>query len=50
MMGCINHFGGLLKDGLLYAECVDTKNGELVNDVRGRYEKESLTHAGVPYW
>jgi hypothetical protein len=35
-------------DGLLYAECVGTKNGGLVNGVRGRYEKESLPHAGVP--
>jgi fatty acid synthase subunit alpha len=46
MMGYIKH---RLKDGSLYAGWVDSKNGEPADDkdVRGRYEKEILTHAGV---
>jgi len=46
MMGYIKH---RLKDGSLYVGWVDSKNGEPVDDkdVRGRYEKEILAHAGV---
>ncbi len=38
-----------LKDGSLYVGWGDSKNGEPVDnkDVRGRYEKEILAHAGV---
>ncbi|KAL0953237.1 hypothetical protein HGRIS_004490 [Hohenbuehelia grisea] len=49
MMGFIKHFDGRLKDGALYVGWVDSKTGEAVDDkdVRGRYEKEILAHAGV---
>jgi fatty acid synthase subunit alpha, fungi type len=49
MMGYIKHFDGRLKDGSLYVGWVDSKTSEPVDDkdVRGRYEKEILTHAGV---
>lgn len=49
MMGFIKHFDGRLKDGSLYVGWVDAKTDEPVDDkdVRGRYEKEILTHAGV---
>jgi fatty acid synthase subunit alpha, fungi type len=49
MMGYIKHFDGRLKDGSLYVGWVDSKTGEPVDDkdVRGRYEKEILAHAGV---
>ena len=49
MMGYIKHFDGRLKDGSLYVGWVDTKSGEPVDDkeVRTRYEKEILQHAGV---
>ncbi|RDX57079.1 fatty acid synthase [Lentinus brumalis] len=49
MMGYIKHFDGRLKDGSLYVGWVDAKSGEPVDDkdVRGRYEKEILNHAGV---
>ncbi|KII85134.1 hypothetical protein PLICRDRAFT_45274 [Plicaturopsis crispa FD-325 SS-3] len=49
MMGYIKHFDGRLKDGSLYVGWVDVKSGEPVDDkdVRGRYEKEILSHAGV---
>lgn len=49
MMGYIKHFDGRLKDGSLYVGWVDSKSGEPVDDkdVRGRYEKDILTHAGV---
>ncbi|RPD59601.1 fatty acid synthase [Lentinus tigrinus ALCF2SS1-6] len=49
MMGFIKHFDGRLKDGSLYVGWVDAKSGEPVDDkdVRGRYEKEILAHAGV---
>jgi fatty acid synthase subunit alpha len=49
MMGHIKHFDGRLKDGSLYVGWVDTKSGEPVDDkdVRGRYEKDILAHAGV---
>jgi fatty acid synthase subunit alpha len=48
MMGYIKHFDGRLKDGSLYVGWVDSKNDEPADeDVRGRYEKEILTYAGV---
>ncbi|KAH9950013.1 fatty acid synthase [Amylocystis lapponica] len=49
MMGYIKHFDGRLKDGSLYVGWVDTKSGEPVDDkdVRARYEKDILAHAGV---
>uniref|UniRef100_A0A0W0EUQ4 Putative fatty acid synthase n=1 Tax=Moniliophthora roreri TaxID=221103 RepID=A0A0W0EUQ4_MONRR len=49
MMGFIKHFNGRLKDGSLYVGWVDSKSGEPVDDkdVKGRYEKDILTHAGV---
>ncbi|KAH8822971.1 fatty acid synthase [Flagelloscypha sp. PMI_526] len=49
IMGYIKHFDGRLKDGTLYVGWLDSKTGEPVDDkdVKGRYEKEILTHAGV---
>ena len=49
MMGMIKHFDGRLPDGALYVGWVDAKSGQPVDDkdVRGRYEKDILTHAGV---
>ncbi|KAG5638483.1 hypothetical protein H0H81_012415 [Sphagnurus paluster] len=49
MMGFIKHFDGRLKDGSLYVGWVDSKSGEPVDDkdVKGRYEKEILAHAGI---
>ncbi|KAF8632253.1 hypothetical protein AX15_002000 [Amanita polypyramis BW_CC] len=49
MMGFIKHFDGRLKDGSLYVGWVDSKTNEPVDDkdVKGRYEKEILSHAGV---
>ena len=49
MMGYIKHFDGRLQNGSLYVGWVDSKNGEPVDDkdVKGRYEKEILAHAGV---
>lgn len=49
MMGYIKHFDGRLKDGSLYVGWVDMKSGEPVDDkdVRSRYEKDILEHAGV---
>ncbi|KAH7913599.1 hypothetical protein BJ138DRAFT_606981 [Hygrophoropsis aurantiaca] len=49
LMGFIKHFDGRLKDGSLYVGWVDSKSGEPVDDkdVRGKYEKEILSHAGV---
>jgi fatty acid synthase subunit alpha, fungi type len=49
MMGYIKHFDGRLKDGSLYVGWVDSKSGEPVDDkdVRGRYERDILAHAGV---
>ena len=48
-MGHIKHFDGRLKDGSLYVGWVDVKSGEPVDDkdVRARYEKDILAHAGV---
>jgi fatty acid synthase subunit beta len=49
IMGYIKHFDGRLKDNSLYVGWVDSKTNEPVDDkdVRGRYEKEILAHAGV---
>ncbi|KAF5337910.1 hypothetical protein D9758_013124 [Tetrapyrgos nigripes] len=49
MMGYIKHFNGRLKDGTLYVGWVDSKSGDPIDDkdVKGRYEKEILTHSGV---
>ncbi|KAL4066936.1 hypothetical protein J3A83DRAFT_4165578 [Scleroderma citrinum] len=49
IMGFIKHFDGRLKDGTLHVGWVDSKTGEPVDDkdVRSRYEKEILAHAGV---
>ena len=49
IMGYIKHVDGRLKDGSLYIGWVDAKISEPVDDkdVRGRYEKEILAHAGV---
>ena len=49
MMGFLKHFDGRLKDGSLYVGWVDAKSGEPVDDkdVRTRYEKDILAHAGV---
>ncbi|KAF8271214.1 fatty acid synthase [Lactarius quietus] len=52
MMGYIKHFDGRLKDGTLHVGWVDAKTGEPVDDkdVRGRYEKEIINHAGVRFF
>lgn len=49
MMGFIKHFDGRLKDGSLYVGWVDSKSSEPIDDkdVKARYEKEILAHAGV---
>jgi fatty acid synthase subunit alpha, fungi type len=49
MMGYIKHFNGRLKDGTLYVGWVDSKSADPVDDkdVKGRYEKEILSHVGV---
>ena len=49
MMGFIKHFDGQLPSGSLYVGWVVSKSSEPVDDkdVRGRYEKEILTHAGI---
>ncbi|KAJ3741075.1 hypothetical protein EV360DRAFT_90379 [Lentinula raphanica] len=49
MMGYIKQFDGRLKDGSLYVGWVDRKSGEPVDnkDVKGRYEKDILAHAGI---
>ncbi|KAJ7227399.1 fatty acid synthase [Mycena pura] len=49
IMGYIKHFDGRLKDGTLYVGWVDSKTGEPVDDkdVKGRYQKDILEHAGV---
>ncbi|EGN98830.1 hypothetical protein SERLA73DRAFT_168429 [Serpula lacrymans var. lacrymans S7.3] len=49
LMGHIKHFDGRLKNGSLHVGWIDAKSGEPVDDkdVRGRYEKEILSHAGV---
>jgi len=49
MMGFIKHFDGRLKDGSLYVGWVDSKTNEPIDDkdIKGRYEKDILTHGGV---
>jgi fatty acid synthase subunit beta len=49
IMGYIKHFDGRLKSSNLYVGWVDTKTGEPVDDkdIRSRYEKDILEHAGV---
>jgi hypothetical protein len=49
LMGYIKHFDGRLKDGSLYVGWVDSKTSEPVDDkdVKGRYQKDILEHAGV---
>ncbi|CAK5268309.1 unnamed protein product [Mycena citricolor] len=49
LMGYIKHFDGRLKDGSLYVGWVDFKSGEPVDDkdIKGKYEKDILEHAGV---
>ncbi|KAI6168120.1 hypothetical protein EDD17DRAFT_746406 [Pisolithus thermaeus] len=49
IMGFIKHFDGRLKDGTLHVGWVDAKTNEPVDDkdVRSRYEKDILAHAGV---
>jgi len=49
MMGFIKHFDGRLADGSLYVGWVDSKTNEPVDDkdVKGRYEKDILSHGGV---
>lgn len=49
IMGFIKHFDGRLPNGSLYVGWVDSKSGEPVDDkdVRSKYEKDILAHAGV---
>jgi len=49
IMGFIKHFDGRLKDGSLYVGWVDSKSAEPIDDkdIRARYEKDILAHAGV---
>ena len=49
MMGYIKHFDGRLKDGSLYVGWVDSKSGEPVDDkdIKGKYQQDIITHAGV---
>ncbi|KAI6142487.1 hypothetical protein BKA82DRAFT_4438238 [Pisolithus tinctorius] len=49
IMGSIKHFDSHLKDSTLHVGWVDAKTGEPVDDkdIRSRYEKEILSHAGV---
>jgi len=49
MMGYIKHFDGKLKSGQAYVGWVDGKSGDPVDDkdVRSKYEKEILDHAGI---
>jgi fatty acid synthase subunit alpha, fungi type len=49
MMGFIKHFDGRLPNGTLHVGWVDSKSSEPVDDkdVRARYEKDILAHAGV---
>ena len=49
IMGHIKYFDGRLPDGTLYVGWVDAKSGQPVDDkdVRGKYEKDILEHAGV---
>jgi fatty acid synthase subunit beta len=49
IMGFIKHFDGRLKDGSLYVGWVDNKSAEPIDDkdIRARYKKDILAHAGV---
>jgi fatty acid synthase subunit alpha len=49
IMGFIKHFDGRSKDGSLYVGWVDSMTNEPIDDkdIRGRYEKDILSHAGV---
>lgn len=49
IMGYIKHFDGRLKNGSLYVGWVESKSGEPVDekDVKGKFEKDILAHAGV---
>lgn len=49
IMGYIKHFDGRLKDGTLYVGWVDCQSNEPVDDkdIKGKYEKSILDHAGV---
>ncbi|KZP00458.1 fatty acid synthase [Calocera viscosa TUFC12733] len=49
MMGYIKHFDGRLKNGQLYVGWVDAKTEEPVDDkdIKGKYEKDILTHSGI---
>ena len=49
IMGYIKHHDGRLKNGDLYVGWVDAASGEPVDDkdIRGKYEKEILAHAGI---
>ncbi|WVO17734.1 hypothetical protein L204_105432 [Cryptococcus depauperatus] len=49
MMGYIKHFDGKLGNGQTYVGWVDAKSGEPVDDkdVRNKYEKEIMAHAGI---
>jgi fatty acid synthase subunit alpha, fungi type len=49
LMGYIKHFDGRLKNGSLYVGWVDSKTGDPVDDkdVRAKYEKDILAHAGI---
>ena len=49
IMGYIKHFDGRLKNGALYVGWVESKSGEPVDekDVKGKFEKDILAHAGV---
>lgn len=49
IMGLIKHFDGRLKSGKAYVGWVDSKTEEPVDDkdVRAKYEKDILEHAGI---
>ncbi|WVR07425.1 hypothetical protein IAU60_004466 [Kwoniella sp. DSM 27419] len=49
MMGFIKHFDGKLKSGQTYVGWVDAKSGDPVDDkdVRSKYEKDIIAHAGI---
>lgn len=49
MMGLIKHLDGKLKNGQAYVGWVDAKSGEPVDDkdVRSKYEKDIIEHAGI---
>jgi fatty acid synthase subunit alpha len=52
MMGYIKHFDSRLKDGTLHVGRVGAKTGDPVDDkdVRGKYEKSIMSHAGVRFF